>query len=105
VTARKKSLQVQNQVETDVTNLLQEMNCFISVEPGMAAKAYLLEQMAEEKLEKPKAITVMRMLQYSKDKNKKVIGDCRAVREQLEQMKEFLAYDRKLLDKLTTGPI
>jgi hypothetical protein len=43
----------------------------------MAPKAYLLKQMAEEKLEKPKATrvvtTIMRMLHYYKEKNQKIM--------------------------------
>jgi hypothetical protein len=48
---------------------------------------------------------VIELLKFYKDKNLKAYQDCKKVKEELQSVKLHMAYERKLKERLATGPV
>ena len=102
--AGKEKLKSQEQIDQGVITMLQEMEHFLTLEPEVATKAYLVQEMLEKNGEEMEAQKVQGLLQYYKDKNYKAYHDCRKVCEELKLVQQHLSYERRLAAKLVTGP-
>jgi hypothetical protein len=81
------------------------MEQFLSVEPGSATQGFLVEKLIKEKNTEAGAEKIMGLLQFYKDKNLKAYQDCKKVKEELQSVKLHMAYEKKLKERLATGPV
>jgi hypothetical protein len=102
--AGKEKLKSREQIDQGVITMLQEMEHFLTLEPEVATKAYLVQEMLEKNGGGIEAQKVQGLLQYYKDKNYKAYHDSRKVCEELKHVQQHLSYERRLAAKLVTGP-
>jgi hypothetical protein len=100
----KEKLRSRYQTEQEVANLLREMEHFLFVEPASATEGYLVEKMVKANNPEADAIKIMGLLQFYKDKNLKAYQDSKKVKEELSVLKQYMAYERRLRERLATGP-
>jgi hypothetical protein len=84
--------------------MLADLDQFLSVDPKLAAEGYLLEQL-REKQTPPEVMKIMGILQFYKDKNLKVYQDCKKIKDKLTPLKQHITYERRLRERLVTGPV